>query len=30
MVLPGDRERVRTLAAYFALRMVEDMATGRT
>jgi nicotinamide-nucleotide amidase len=28
-MLPGDRERIRTLAAYLALRMVEDLASGR-
>ena len=29
-MLPGDRERIRTLSAYLALRMVEDLASGRT
>jgi nicotinamide-nucleotide amidase len=29
-LLPGDRERIRTLSAYLALRMVEDLASGRT
>jgi nicotinamide-nucleotide amidase len=27
--LPGDRERIRTLSAYMALRMVQELASGR-
>jgi nicotinamide-nucleotide amidase len=27
--LPGDRERIRTLSAYLALRMVQELASGR-
>lgn len=28
-MLPGDRERIRTLSAYLALRMVENLALGK-